>query len=1069
MLADLKNSMNMSNEYRSKQLYDPINYQVDLRGDKEELSEIPLRFMYKDRKIKEVDSFGSYRFNADKLKKRTNPTEEYRKQLEEQLRLKKQILSEYEMNGGHLSQEQIKSFKKNASLRKNNSAFNIYDVNDLEDINERAENVEYYQNLSANENLIKVLDCQLNLLRKQSHNQFKTLSKSSDFKNKSEFYKAQRYENMLNTDEEDGLQEPKVQSQFLAVNDNRVQHLKHVITQQKPEYIPLEELEKIKQEHEKELLDIEDEYYGRKKISLEELNRRRHEKQKLLRNKQLYNMIKRPGYNNDNPLEKHDYEFINKYNNYLMNKQKGYDKLGYEEEWNATRVKSLNANGIIDRNDGLPGYLDQDDYRLYYYDINDVQELNFERPLKVHKHTGRENTLKRTFRNEPGYETTKGKFYRTISAPDINKISTNNNNNMYNNNNNFNTINESIYNKDFVNNGDGMFANKTINLENNQNEQFMKLIFGMLTKNEKGEVPKNKIISEMKLDENAIIEMGFKSKNDFENKLSNFPSKDPKYMTEEEFYSFILQKKETPQSNSSPVVLNENKLYHINYPPESRTIEVDRQQIQNNNDEILPGMSTSYFDFLKNPSTGARLRHINKTLKKSKRSQSALDNSATKYKLHKSSILRKNRLNRTFDNDDIDNNMNYSNTNNYASNEHFNINNYHRKSDLNFTIPKPFEFLKEDYHGKKLLKMKEILEERRKNENDIFKHNFHANPLNKRMFNRKGDLRNIIEREKSARQRRIEQKKMEIIAGMRPFSFYDNDLKSFVERKNQECIPPKFVPFKANPIQYKSQVNVYEGKNKYSKEARQERIHKRALSMFNAASLPPRMEMHEKQKKLQEKEKLIIEKQKKEIDKNKRVFKAKQAPNFNILHEKFINILEKKKRSACPTIPKPFTFHEPKKKPDLCSYMDQENNPKNKNPKKFQSIEVIRKKMQKKPKIEPPSTRSLKLLMDTRRRELENRKIREESIRKEDEKRRTRQSRLNNRVRSSSVIQGNKKQLEEKRKQRTKDFIENLKNDEKNYNEKLDLMYQKVNNMPLMMESIVQKKPVENMKQNESK
>ena len=973
------------------------------------------------------------------------------------------------MNGGHLSQEQIKSFKKNASLRKNNSAFNIYDVNDLDDINERAENVEYYQNLSANENLIKVLDCQLNLLRKQSHNQFKTLSKSSDFKNKSEFYKAQRYENMLNTDEEDGLQEPKVQSQFLAVNDNRVQHLKHVITQQKPEYIPLEELEKIKQEHEKELLDIEDEYYGRKKISLEELNRRRHEKQKLLRNKQLYNMIKRPGYNNDNPLEKHDYEFINKYNNYLMNKQKGYDKLGYEEEWNATRVKSLNANGIIDRNDGLPGYLDQDDYRLYYYDINDVQELNFERPLKVHKHTGRENTLKRTFRNEPGYETTKGKFYRTISAPDINKISNNNNNNMYNNNNNFNTINESIYNKDFVNNGDGMFANKTINLENNQNEQFMKLIFGMLTKNEKGEVPKNKIISEMKLDENAIIEMGFKSKNDFENKLSNFPSKDPKYMTEEEFYSFILQKKETPQSNSSPVVLNENKLYHINYPPESRTIEVDRQQIQNNNDEILPGMSTSYFDFLKNPSTGARLRHINKTLKKSKRSQSALDNSATKYKLHKSSILRKNRLNRTFDNDDIDNNMNYSNTNNYASNEHFNINNYHRKSDLNFTIPKPFEFLKEDYHGKKLLKMKEILEERRKNENDIFKHNFHANPLNKRMFNRKGDLRNIIEREKSARQRRIEQKKMEIIAGMRPFSFYDNDLKSFVERKNQECIPPKFVPFKANPIQYKSQVNVYEGKNKYSKEARQERIHKRALSTFNAASLPPRMEMHEKQKKLQEKEKLIIEKQKKEIDKNKRVFKAKQAPNFNILHEKFINILEKKKRSACPTIPKPFTFHEPKKKPDLCSYMDQENNPKNKNPKKFQSIEVIRKKMQKKPKIEPPSTRSLKLLMDTRRRELENRKIREESIRKEDEKRRTRQSRLNNRVRSSSVIQGNKKQLEEKRKQRTKDFIENLKNDEKNYNEKLDLMYQKVNNMPLMMESIVQKKPMENMKQNESK
>ena len=93
------------------------------------------------------------------------------------------------------------------------------------------------------------------------------------------------------------------------------------------------------------------------------------------------------------------------------------DKIGYEEEWNTTKVKSLNANGIVDRNDGLPGYLDQDDYKLYYYDINEEGgELNFERPLKTHKHIGRENTLKRTFRNEPGYEKTKGKFFSFIYA-----------------------------------------------------------------------------------------------------------------------------------------------------------------------------------------------------------------------------------------------------------------------------------------------------------------------------------------------------------------------------------------------------------------------------------------------------------------------------------------------------------------------------------------------------------------------------------------------------------------------------------------------------------------------------
>ena len=374
MLSDLKNAMNMSNEFRAKQLNDPINYKVDLRGDKEELSEIPLRFVYKDRKIKERDSFGSYRFNKDNLKKRTNPTDEYLKKLEDQIRVKKQLLSEYE-NGGYLSEEQINSLK-NSNLKKNYSAFNLFDINDL-DFGEKTKNVEYFQNVSTNENLMKVLDAQINLLKNQSDDQIKRLSKSSEMRNKADFLRIQRLRNKFNIDEENGLQEPNVQAQFLAINDNRVQNLKHVMTQKKPEYIPLEELERIKNEHEKDLLDLEDEYYGRKKISKEELNRRRQEKLKRLRNRQLREMIQRPGYNNDNPLDPKDYEFINKYNTYLINKQNVYDKLGYEEEWNTTKVKSLNANGVVDRNDDLPGYLDQDDYKLYYYDINEVQQLNF--------------------------------------------------------------------------------------------------------------------------------------------------------------------------------------------------------------------------------------------------------------------------------------------------------------------------------------------------------------------------------------------------------------------------------------------------------------------------------------------------------------------------------------------------------------------------------------------------------------------------------------------------------------------------------------------------------------------
>ena len=384
MQQSLKNSLNLSNEFRLKELNDPINYEVSLRESVPELSEVPLRFVYKERKIRERDSLGGYRFYSDNLKKRKNPTEEYRKQLEEELIKKKQMLSEYESNGGHLSQEQIDSLKNKSSFLPNNTLNqNFYSMSYFNDVNNiKEKDIEYYQNLSANDNLLKVLDSQVDLLKQKGNEQFKKLSQSDEYNHLS---KTKKYGRLLK-DRENGLEEPGVYTQFLSANNNKIQTLKHVITQDKPEYMPLDELQKMKEEHEKELLDIEDEYYGRKKISEEELRRQREEKKRLQRLKQLNNMIQRPGYNNDKPLEEKDYEFINKYNDYLINKQGNVDKIGYEEEWNTTKVKSLNANGIVDRNDGLPGYLDQDDYKLYYYDINEEGgELNFERPLKTHK------------------------------------------------------------------------------------------------------------------------------------------------------------------------------------------------------------------------------------------------------------------------------------------------------------------------------------------------------------------------------------------------------------------------------------------------------------------------------------------------------------------------------------------------------------------------------------------------------------------------------------------------------------------------------------------------------------
>ena len=130
-------------------------------------------------------------------------------------------------------------------------------------------------------------------------------------------------------------------------------------------------------------------------------------------------------------------------------------------------------------------------------------------------------------------------------------------------------------------------------------------------------------------------------------------------------------------------------------------------------------------------------------------------------------------------------------------------------------------------------------------------------------------------------------------------------------------------------------------------------------------------------------------------------------------------------------------------------------------------IENVRKKMQKKPDIEPPSTKSLKLLMDKRRKDLEERKKREESVKLEDEARFERQQRLNHRVRSSSVIRGNKKQLDEKRKEDQKAFKEKIKRDKDDYNVKLKAIKQNVENRPLMMEVAGRKEDVIDMKQDE--
>ena len=1060
----LNPSLNMSNQFQSVHLNDPINISINnTLYSRSTTKEVPVRFSSKERIPKECDYIGSYKIPGESLKKRTNPTEELIKKKEEELRRKKELLELYENTGDRLLRKKYTESTTFKESQKNGQEFNIHEISDVEDYAKEKNGEE--MNMTVKEDLIKVLDSQVTLLKRLSKDQIKELSKSG------EIDLLKKSKKLLLQNGAFSLDEPDVDTHFLAINDNRTQTLKHVQTRHKPEYIPLEELEEAKLNHEKALRDIEDEYYGRKKKTEEEIRKEREEKERLLRQRQLNQMIQRPGYNNDNPLEEKDIIYINKFENYLRNKKDEYNKLGYEEEWNNTRLKSLNANGVVNRTDGLPGDLDIDDYKLYYYDIGENSKLNFERPLLIHPHKGKESSYKKTFRNEPGYENTTGKMYKTQSNEDNGFYQTNTN--QLKNPKNL-TINTNNYNNNFI------FGQKP-NLKNNlksiteqnppqtdinnpKNNSFIKMIYRLLPKNSKGKTLKNRIPLEMKLDEDTIQELGFEDEEDFKDKLIKFPTSEINYMSEEEFASFLLNKGIDPAQR-------EEELKQLN----TQNIVIE--------EEILPGMSTTTFDFLKNPSTKARLNHVNKILKnkKSKSSTNLFNKNKKNLRIDEQDFIyykdrHKPKLNNSYEKNNYytnENNINSPNNNmhrTFTNSNRSNIKNYNfmdkynKKSDINFTVPEPFNFLKKDYHQKKLTKIQEILEERQKTENAILNHRFRHNSPNKKMFTT-ANIQTKTKLENQRRKERIQLLNEEIKANMNPFSFYDKDELKYKEKLKQECIPPKFVPFKANPIKWRSQVKVAQGLLD-NELARKERNQARAQELLSKAALPPRMEMHEKHKKLRLEEEKKVEKQNLKNEKNKRLFHAKESPNFKRLQEKFINSLENKKRLANPTVPQPFTFHQPKKKAELCNYLDFENNPKNKNPKKNKTLEKIKKNMLKKPNIEPATTKGLTLLMSTRRKEIEMRKKKEEDILREDEQRNKRHQEFNERVKNSEVIIQNKKWKKEL-KNKINEAFENKKSELKKYGDdykkNLKIINQKINNRPLMMENIGKKEDVNAM------
>ena len=572
---------------------------------------------------------------------------------------------------------------------------------------------------------------------------------------------------------------------------------------------------------------------------------------------------------------------------------------------------------------------------------------------------------------------------------------------------------------------------------------FAKLVFSLIDKEQNGFITKDYLIENVSLDDRILQDLGFKDQNNFKELLLN--SNKSEKITENDFVQILL---------SQAGILDDYQMMNVNNISSS-TNEFKGNTTNSNGGDIvkisddedsdfdLPGLRTHVYDFLELPDNYQKLEALKKL-----EEENLYDSIKSGSKIHKK---KKNII--------LDLSKNRKIAISYHEYLTF-LRRFHHKDQINFTIPEPFEFLKKNYQKKKIQKIKEILEERVKDEDYFVYYQFHANELKKGIWG--NQMQNIIEYEKEQRQQRTEKLKEKIIAEMKPFSFYEKDERKYKEKIKQEPIPPTFPPFRANAIKWLSQVLIYEDMLKQEEEERNIRIKERMEKTAKASKLPPRMDMYEKERKDREEQKKLELKRIEYEENEKRKFKAKKVPEFSRLQQEFEDKLKrmkderKKERKALKPIP--FTFHEPKKKvAELCQYLDQENDPYVKNPKregKDEEIKEIIKRMQRKPKIEPKSTHSLDLLMELRRKELEEKENQQKLKEIEDSIRAEQQARLRERVLNSKAIVDHTNQLNEIKQKRMEEFREELQRQEESYKAELARRLERVYNRPLLVEQV---------------
>ena len=933
MLVD---SLNLSTKFVNNELGDPINYKAYLHNvDKSDtIPDIPNRYKYKDREIKERSSINSFRIYDNNLKKRKNPSDIYEQEIQKRIEEEKQ-------RQFNISQ---KPYIQPSWIVSN-------------------------PNISHKDNLLNVLESQVNLLKEETETNLKL--------NNSHISNGNKATQVVN---EFSLNEEHVDTHFFNNENGVFQAFKHVRTMNKPEYMSIEQISQMREANAKKLIELEKEYKiakDKEKLAKfreeqEKMNKKFNYKPEILdelkeilkRENELFHFDKkkkkRPKSTNSinvdekkvvKNINKSQEKYVKKFAKYKVKKK--MNKLENENEkmnnkpWNYTKIESKNSMGVVERDDNLPGHLGKVDLSLYYYDITDEK-----------------NKIPEKF---------KAPHWEPVTRLDLQK-----NNNISSSNNNNGIIFEKKEEEENANNDDKNNGNKNgiekPNLEeladNLTKEIFdyfnQEYIFGLVTKSQ--------ISTEFNFEPDDLMRLKFDSKKDFISILENFHTDLYNRINYEELRKCLLSKVNENNNNPNPVnnILKEkdkntqNKIEEnkdddniltsikeiknqlnsklkednnykdiINEIKDKENIEEIKEKNNNKNDveenedndeddkineisedegdneDYLPVYNTKNI-IINYDNTQKRLEETNKLLYQLEGAPQG------------STEMEEDSLEIKIDLDVDKDNPKEVNYNDYKKV----INKYNDKNAINFTIPKPFTF-QEDTKSKinGIKRLQKFLESRKENEDKIINDKFKANFLKTEMFI--GNINNLMEADKNAKQKRVEKGMKKLQEQMCPFSFVPKDeakqKKKMEKQKIYETTKEKFSQFKAKPIKHTSRggLNAEEIAKKEDKQ-RERRIQKNKIKILKESKKPPGMEMHENNQKMKRKKIIEEEKKRQKIEEKQRKKKKNlDPPNWEKVHKIEEKKLKEKKKvndkikEEKATKIKEFNLHEGPKKVNM--------------------------------------------------------------------------------------------------------------------------------------------------------